>query len=187
MRKRLTRDLDDVGAIGRERCLEQKVESAATKAKRDRHGEDVPLLLPEVLEALEAHRATFNEAQRKSGLLFPSRDGRHHSRTVLAKPLVDICQHAGITKRFTPHGCRRTGAKLYGRTSGTRMAMSIAGHMTEAMHAHYAPVDASEKLAAGNRAFLRIRKGGQACGRRRKRDPNRDPYLARPEPPSPLV
>lgn len=130
--------------------------------KRDRHGEDTPPLLPEVLEALQVHRATFNDAQRSSGLLFPSpRTGGHQARTVLARPFEDICKHAGITKRFTPHGCRRTGAKLYGRTSGTRMAMRIAGHMTEAMHEHYAPVGAAEKLEAGRRAFggLRLLQG----------------------------
>ena len=99
--------------------------------KRDRFGEDAPPLLDEVYEVLLADRSAFNETQLQSGLLFPTRDGKHHYRTILSKPFKDICARAGITKRFTPHGCRRTGAKLYGRTAGTRIAMDIAGHRTE--------------------------------------------------------
>jgi integrase len=125
--------------------------------KRDRFGEDAPPLLAEVLEELRTLRSGFNDAQLASGLLFPTRDGKHHYRTLLQKPFKDICEHAGITKRFTPHGCRRTGAKLYGRAAGTRMAMSIAGHMTEAMHEHYTPVDAQEKLAAASQVFGYLR------------------------------
>lgn len=121
--------------------------------KRDRFGEDSPPLLPEVHSALLTLKATYNEAQEASGLIFPAADGRHHYRTLLAKPFKDICKHACITNRFTPQGCRRTGAKLYGRTAGTRMAMDIAGHRTERMHQHYTPVDAEEKQAAARKAF----------------------------------
>ncbi|MEO1173665.1 MAG: tyrosine-type recombinase/integrase, partial [Myxococcota bacterium] len=123
--------------------------------KRDRFGEDVPPLLDEVLVELEALRSTFNEKQRASGLLFPTAQGGFHSRKFLRKPLFDICEHAGITKRFTPHGCRRTGAKLYGRTAGTRMAMDIADHVTDATHRRYTPLDAAEKAKAGRQAFAR--------------------------------
>lgn len=130
--------------------------------KRDRFGEDAPPLLEEVLDELRALRTTFNEKQRISGLLFPTAQGGFRSRNSLRKPFLDICKHAGITKRFTPHGCRRTGAKLYGRTAGTRMAMDIAGHVTDAMHRHYTPLSAAEKGEAGRRAFagLRLIEGG---------------------------
>lgn len=130
--------------------------------KRDRFGEDVPPLMPEVHEALKGLKATYNEREAASGLLFPAADGRHHARTVLRKPFKDILKQAGITKRFTPHGCRRTGEKLYGRTAGTRMAMEIAGHKTLAMHHHYAPILADEKQAAARSAFggLRVLDGG---------------------------
>ncbi len=121
--------------------------------KRDRFGEDTPPLLPEVHQALLAHRSTFNAAQKASGLVFPAEDGRHHYRTLLYFPFQDICHEAKITKRFTPQGCRRTGEKLYGRTAGTRMAMDIAGHRTERMYHHYTPIDAEEKLAAAKAAF----------------------------------
>ena len=73
------------------------------------------------------------------------------------KPFKDIVKAAGIERRFTPHGCRRTGAKLYGRTAGTRIAMDIAGHRTEKMHHHYAPTDAAEKQDAARKAFGGLR------------------------------
>ena len=130
--------------------------------KRSRFSEDYPPLLPEVHDALLELKATYNDAQKASGLLFPSHHGKHRARSLLYKPFISICEEAQITKRFTPHGCRRTGAKLYGKTSGTRMAMSIAGHTTEAMHAHYAPVDAAEKQAAARAVFgkLQVIEGG---------------------------
>jgi integrase len=125
--------------------------------KRDRFGEDAPPCLPEVLDALKQHWATFNEAQWKSGLMFPAKDGHPFDRGCLRKAFVDIRHRAGITKRFTPHGCRRTGEKWYGRTSGTRMAMEIAGHRTLRMHEHYTPVLAEEKQAAARGAFGQLR------------------------------
>jgi integrase len=125
--------------------------------KRDRFGEDSPPLLPEVHEALKAHWATFNAEQEASGLMFPSFYGKHRARSVLVKPFADILAKAGITKRFTPHGCRRTGAKLYGKTAGTRIAMEIAGHTTERMHQHYTPALAEEKQAAARSVFSKLR------------------------------
>ncbi len=63
-----------------------------------------------------------------------------------------IRKKAGITKRFTPTGLRRTGETWYGRTVGTR-AMAITGHRTEAMHRHYGDPDAQEKLAIAARTW----------------------------------
>jgi integrase len=125
--------------------------------KRDRFGQDAPPLLPEVHEAMKELAEDYNAKQEASGLIFPNHEGGYHYRTMLQKPFEDICKHAGITKRFTPHGCRRTGAKLYGKTAGTRMAMEIAGHLTVEMHEHYAGVDADEKLAAARATFEKLR------------------------------
>jgi integrase len=111
--------------------------------KRDRFGEDAPPVMPEVLTALEALWASFNDAQKASGLMFPTLDGQHHDRGVLRKAFKSILKRIGITKRFTVHGCRRTGEKLYGRTAGTRMAMEVAGHRSLAMHNHYTPIDSA--------------------------------------------
>lgn len=113
-------DLDAREFVARRRLSGQgqRVE-VVPGVKRDRHGEDAPPLLPEVLEELEAHRAGFNAKQRASGLVFPSpRTGGHQTRTVLDRPFKDILAHAGIAKRFTPHGCRRTKAKLLGGRRG---------------------------------------------------------------------
>jgi integrase len=153
-------DLETMEFIVRRR-LSTGVETPGVK--RDRFGEDSPPLLPEVHEALKEHWATFTPIQEASGLMFPSREGAHHSRSVLVKPFEDILLKARITKRFTPHGCRRTGAKLYGKTAGTRVAMDIAGHLTDEMHRHYTPMLPEEKQAAARSVFsgLRVLNGGQ--------------------------
>jgi integrase len=130
--------------------------------KRSRTSRDDVPLLPEVWTALEAHRAPFNEAQHKSGLVFPSWTGGYRARSVLNRVMSDIAKKAGIEKRFTPHGCRRTAAAFYRRVAGSVVSKAIAGHTTDEMHEHYAIVDASEKQDAARRAFgrLRIIKGG---------------------------
>jgi integrase len=153
-------DLSTMEIVARRR-LSEGVETPGVK--RDRFGEDAPPLLPEVHEALKKLWASYNEKQRASGLVFAAHDGRHHNRTLLREPFKDICSRAGITKRFTPHGCRRTGEKLYGKTVGTRLAMEIAGHTTERMHRHYTPADAAEKQAAARAAFggLKVVSGGK--------------------------
>ncbi len=147
-------DLETMEFIVRRR-LSEGVETPGVK--RDRLGEDAPPMLAEVHDALKAYWATFNAAEASSGLMFPAKDGRHHARTVLRKAFKDILAKAGIHKRFTPHGCRRTGEKLYGKTAGTRLAMEIAGHTTTRMHEHYTPIDASEKQAAARAAFGGLR------------------------------
>ncbi|MGF1508946.1 MAG: hypothetical protein ACFB9M_05520 [Myxococcota bacterium] len=140
--------------------------------KRDRFGEDAPPLLEEVLDELNALRSTFNEKRRASGLLFATAQGGFRSRNGLRKPFLD--KHAGITKRFTPHGCRRTRAKLYCRTAGTRMAMDIAGHVTDAMHRHYTPLSASGEGRSRTSGVCAV-ETDWGRSRSRNRDPNRDP------------
>jgi hypothetical protein len=76
--------------------------------------------------------------------VFPAKNGGLHDRQWLAETFKLICEKAKITKRFTPTGARRTGETWYGRTSGTRLAMAISGHGTEAMHRHYGSADAEE-------------------------------------------
>jgi integrase len=73
------------------------------------------------------------------------------------KPIAAICKEAGITQRFTPHGCRRTGADLYRRSGGERIAMAVAGHTTVEMHRRYTRVDATEQMQAAERAFGGLR------------------------------
>jgi integrase len=98
------------------------------------------------------HREGFNEKQAESGLVFPSSLGGYRSRSVLDKPFATILGAAGIERRFTPHGCRRTAAALYRKVAGSVVSKAIAGHTTDSMHAHYAVVDVAEVAAVGERA-----------------------------------
>ena len=125
--------------------------------KRSRRSADFPPLWPEVFEALEAQRATFNEAQRASGLLFPNREGGFKGRSVLNKPFRAILQAAEINKRLTPSsGPRRTAARLYRTVADSAVASAVAGHLTDKMHRHYGRVDVEEKRMAAKRLRERL-------------------------------
>lgn len=129
--------------------------------KRKRTAVDVAPLLAEVWDELRVHRERLSEVQVASGLVFPAEDGRHHARTILREPFKRIRAIAGITKRFTPHGCRRTASALIRRAAGSAVSMAIVGHTTDRMHRHYAVVDAREKSEAARKAF-RLLEGGSA-------------------------
>ena len=125
--------------------------------KRSRRSADFPPLWPEVLEALEADRATFNEAQLASGLLFPTAAGGVRSRSGLNKPFTAILARAGIDKRLTPSsGPRRTAARLYRKVADSAVAMAVAGHLTDDMHRHYGRVDVEEKQQAASRLRAKL-------------------------------
>lgn len=122
--------------------------------KRGRTKKDTPPLLPEVYAVLKAHRATFNAKQASSGLVFPSaRTGGPVSREALKKPFPKIRKAAGIDRRFTPHGLRRSAALAYRLAGSQRLAKVVLGHTTDAMHELYAPEQASERMQAAKRAF----------------------------------
>lgn len=127
--------------------------------KRSRKAHDVAPLLEEVAHELDKAMATQSEEQAQSGLVFPAEDGRHHARTLLREPFKRILAHAGITKRFTPHGCRRTAAAFYRRVAGSAVSKAIVGHTTDRMHEHYAVVSSEEKRTAAKGAF-RLLQGG---------------------------
>lgn len=132
--------------------------------KRSRTAKEVTPLLPLVRAELELHRRTLNEEQRASGLVFPAEDGGHRDRGVLRKAFEGARKAAGIRQRFTPHGCRRTSSALYRRAAGSVVAKAIVGHTTDAMHAHYAVVDAAEKAAAAGAAFRMLGEVGPGVG-----------------------
>lgn len=125
--------------------------------KRSRRSADFPPLWPELLEALEGQRETFNERQLASGLLFPNREGGLRGRSVLNKPFRAILQAAEIDKRLTPStGPRRTAARLYRKVADSAVASAVAGHLTDKMHRHYGRVDAEEKRNAATRLRERL-------------------------------
>ncbi len=114
--------------------------------------DEVPLH-PVLAEVLRIHIAGFSPAQRKSGLLFPNRTGQMWASTWLRKPFIQILKHAGIDKRFTPQGCRRTANDFYRRVSSEVVTMAITGHVTKRMHKHYSTVSREEKIGASSEAF----------------------------------
>jgi integrase len=134
--------------------------------KRSRTSKDLVPLLPVVWQALQEHRARLNERQIASGLVFPSETGGHRSRSFLNDAFREICAAAGIKKRFTVHGVRRTGARLYREVADTSVAKAIAGHVTDEMHQHYAPASARELRKAGERAaeMLKLNETGDRTG-----------------------
>lgn len=120
--------------------------------KRSRAARDVVPLVDWVWEAVQAEWRQHNAAQLKSGLAFPSREGGHRARTVLVKPLKVVNAALGVA-RLTPHGLRRTAALLYRLRRGSAVSKAIAGHLTEEMHLHYAPVLSRERAEAGQAVF----------------------------------
>lgn len=140
--------------------------------KTGRLRRDVVPVPAELLAVLDRYRAGFSKKQRESGWLFPSSTGGLKSSTVLAEPIRGICERIGLGRRLTPHGLRRTAAKLYRLAASDTVAMSVAGHLTSAMHRHYAPVGAAEKRDAGS-AVLRLIHGGNE-GFEANRESNRE-------------
>lgn len=128
--------------------------------KRSRTARDVAPLHPAVWAELEAHREDLNDLQRATGLVFPSTEGGYHARSVLDRAFRDSRRVAGIAKRFTPHGCRRTASALYRKAAGSVVSMAIVGHTTEEMHRHYAGPNTAEKVAAARGAFRLLEGGG---------------------------
>jgi hypothetical protein len=99
----------------------------------------------------------------EAGWVFPSRTGGLHPNSILDKPFRDLLGHLGITKRFTPHGLRRTCTDLTRQVSSSVVTKAITGHLTDAMHAHYSTVSLDEKRDAMRRV-IRLVSGGSSGG-----------------------
>ncbi len=126
----------------------------------------VVALTPEHAEVLHEHRARLIAGQQRGlgeGWVFPSRTGGLHANSVLDKPFKDILAHLGITKRFTPHGLRRTCTDLTRQVSSSVVTKAITGHVTDVMHEHYSTVSLGEKRAAMQRV-VRLVSGGSGGG-----------------------
>lgn len=106
-----------------------------------------------LVEALRAHRQRLlKEQDRKrlaSGLVFPSNTG-----TLLCngggigKPWARVLEAAGVSRRITIHGLRRTFNNLARQVSSAVVTQAMTGHVTDAMTEHYSHVEQSEKRAA---------------------------------------
>jgi integrase len=82
------------------------------------------------------------------GWVFPTSVGTLMMHSTLQKPLKAALAEAGIKKRFTIHGFRRTFNNLLRQATSGEVVRSMTGHVTERMTEHYSHVDADEKRAA---------------------------------------
>ncbi len=106
---------------------------------------------PDVSALLQAHRARM-EGQGHPGLetgwVFCTRKGTLYRSYPINTVLKRHLKSAGITKRLTQHGLRRTFNDLLTRVASGRVARGIIGHASEQMTDHYSFVDRQEKRAA---------------------------------------
>jgi integrase len=122
--------------------------------------------LPEVLaHALRKHRHELLARQApglEQGWVFPNRVGRLLYTASLQKPLKRALGRAGITRRQTTHGFRRTFNNLVRQFTTGEVVRAMTGHVTEAMTLHYSHVELGEKHAAVDRVLATV--AGQVEG-----------------------
>jgi integrase len=106
---------------------------------------------PELSALLQAHRARM-EMQGHRGLetgwVFCTRKGTLYRSYPINTVLERHLKSAGITKRLTQHGLRRTFNDLLTRVVSGRVARGIMGHASVKMTDHYSFVDRQEKRTA---------------------------------------
>ena len=118
----------------------------------------VPAVLATVLEA---HREQLTKRQHPglaSGLMFPSRKGTPLTSGRISDALREACKAAGITKRFTSHGFRRSLTDLLRKAEvDPVIAAGLTGHETERMRKHYSTVRDDEAVEASERVARLVR------------------------------
>jgi integrase len=122
---------------------------STTKTKKPR---SVPLV-PELAAVLREHRARLVTRQAKgleAGWVFPGRNGGLIKQNALRTALATALLQAGISRRLTVHGLRRSFNNLSRQVAGEIVTRSITGHVTQEMTEHYSHVGRDEKLAAGS-------------------------------------
>jgi len=70
--------------------------------------------------------------------------------TTSQPPLQRALARAGIAKRVTVHGLRRTFNNLSRQVAGNIVTRAITGHVTDEMTEHYSHVDCAAKLRAAD-------------------------------------
>lgn len=139
------------GTIRIRRRVVRRVVRNTTKTRRKRA---VPW--PEALSAiLSDHRRTMVAAQHpglKQGWVFANLEGHPMYNGCLSKPSRKVLKHAGIRKRVTIHGLRRTANDLLRLAEVDKVARkAIIGHTTDRMSEHYSSVSADEARGIGSR------------------------------------
>ena len=105
-------------------------------------------LLPELAEALRLQRERLLREQNPglaAGWVFPSAAGTPLSASAMRKPLERGCKAAGIDRRLTPHGLRRTLNSIALQVAPGEVVRKITGHTTADMTAHYFAPDMAAK------------------------------------------
>jgi integrase len=158
-------DLDTAnGLIRIRRTAYRGVIANRTKTGKSR---SVPMGEP-VAEMLQAHRAQLIRDQHpgiESGWVFPSTEGTPLFTGALSKPLALAARKAGIGKRITPHGLRRTFNNLVRQVEADAIVIrSITGHSTAEMTEHYSHVSADEKRKAQAAVLSLVSSGGTSGG-----------------------
>jgi len=104
-------------------------------------------LTAELAEVLRAHRPNVVSA---GAWVFPNAEGGLLRPGAIRPVLRRALKRAGITKRVTVHGLRRTFNNLSRQVAGAIVTRAITGHVTEEMTEHYSHVDRAEKLRAAD-------------------------------------
>lgn len=140
---------------------EIRIERSAYRGQvADRTKTDEPRVVaaPPALKAvLRDHRGWMLATQHpglSSGLVFPSMAGKPMHSGQLSKPLHSAAEKAGVAKRITPHGLRRTFNNLLRQAGVEHVTIrSMTGHTTDAMTHHYSHVELFEKQHAQGRVI----------------------------------
>ncbi len=115
--------------------------------ERTKTGLDQDIDLPsEMLDILRWHIDRLPPGpMRDSELLFPGRTGGIIGRATIGRAFANVVKAVGLSKRFTPHGMRRTNKDLLRRAGVSQVvSMALSGHLTERMHHHYSTVSGEE-------------------------------------------
>lgn len=106
-------------------------------------------------DAAGEHRRQLVESQHpglSAGWVFPNGAGKLRANGSLSDANRRVLKRAGITKRFTIHGLRRTATDLLRRAAVDPVAAkAIIGHTTDRMREHYSTVGADEARSIGER------------------------------------
>ncbi len=127
--------------------------------------------VPELLvQLLRKHRERLVKAQHpglSSGLIFPSERGTPLSAGRISDALRVACKDAGINKRFTSHGFRRSLTDLLRNAQvDPVVAAGLTGHETERMRRHYSTVRDLEAVDVSDRIAKLVQPWESPEGRR---------------------
>ncbi len=99
------------------------------------------------------------------GWVFPRPNGKVYYSGDLGPKVKKAMTTAGITKRFTPHGLRRSFNNLARQEGADAIVIrSIMGHSTAEMTEHYSHVPIGEKRGCIDKVVGRIRESGTPGG-----------------------